>query len=530
MLKNILVLLFLLYSSLYTSVIVAQVDLLLTNGRIVDGTGNPWFYGDVAIKDDQIVDIGRNLNLAALDTIDAQGQVIAPGFIDVHGHIESSILQRPEAGNFLHDGVTSIVTGNCGGSSTNMSAFFQDLRDTSISLNVAALIGHNSIRRQVMGETDNAPTQLQLDSMKAIVRRAMIDGAVGLSTGLIYVPGTYAETSEVAALAKEAGVYGGIYASHIRNESHTIEDAISEAVEIGRRADIPVQISHFKVSARKLWGNSSMTLKMIEDYRGQGLDVTVDQYPYTASSTTLAVLLPNWSLAGGIETLNRRLLIDSTKQRIIQDMKDQLTRDGESDYHYCAIARCPWEESYNGKRISEVSELIYGSRSIDAQIETVLALVKKGERVQMIFHKMNEEDVERIMRAPFAMIASDAGIPRFGFSVPHPRAYGTNSRVLGKYVREEGIISIEDAIRKMTSLPASRFKFHDRGLLKPGYKADIVIFDPDTVEDKATFEHPHAYAAGISTVLVNGQVTIRNHDHIGTRAGVILMNEHATKL
>lgn len=501
-----------------------SVDLLITNCRIIDGTGNPWYYGEIAIRDEQIYAIGPTLNITAKQTIDASRQVVCPGFIDVHGHLESSIFRRPEAANFVYDGVTTVVTGNCGNSLTDLTAFFQELRDTSISINIASLVGHNSVRRQVMGASDRIPTQTELDSMQSIVKQAMQDGAVGLSTGLIYVPGTYAETAEVVALAKVASAYEGIYASHMRNESHDIKEAIAEAVNIGKEANLPVEISHFKVSARKLWGLSEQTVQWIEDYRQQGLDVTVDQYPYTASSTTLAVLLPTWSLAGGTDSLDARLKVDAIKQKIIAEMKAQLAKDGETDYTYCAISRCPFDQSYNGKRISEVTEMRTGDRTLDHQIETVLELVRQGERVQMVFHKMNEEDVARIMKAPFTMIASDAGIPQFGYSVPHPRAYGTNTRVLGKYVREKGLLSLEDAIRKMTSLPASRFKFKDRGLLRSGYKADIVIFDPDTVTDQATFEQPHAYPKGINTVIVNGQITIADGVHLGTRAGSVLKN------
>ena len=511
---------------LVATTIIAQtnVDLMITNCRIIDGTGNPWYYGEVAIKDSRIEAVGPDLRFSAEKTIDALGLVVCPGFIDVHGHIESSIFQRPEAANFLHDGVTSIVTGNCGSSETDLNAFFTELRDTGTSLNIAALIGHNAVRRRVMGAANRNPTTTELDSMRGIVEQAMMDGAVGFSTGLIYVPGTYSETEEVVELAKVASEYGGIYASHMRNESHDLQEAIEEAVNIGREAKMPVEISHFKVSSKKMWGFSEKTVQLISDYRNQGLDVTVDQYPYPASSTTLAVVLPSWSLAGGTDSLDARLEIDSIRDLIIKEMKEQLIKDGDDDYTYCAIARCPWDSNYNGKRIPEVAEMRTGNRSLDNQIETILALVRRGERVQMVFHKMNEGDVSWIMKAPFTMIASDAGIPQFGYSVPHPRAYGTNTRVLGKYVREEGVISLEDAIRKMTSLPASRFKFSNRGLIKQGYQADIVIFDPDTVKDMATFDQPHAYPTGIHTVLVNGEITISEGQHTGVRAGMILQS------
>ncbi len=499
-----------------------EVDLLITGGKIIDGTGNPWYYSDVAIKDAHIIEIGTDLKVKAKRTIDAKGLAVCPGFIDVHAHVENSIFQRPEATNFLHDGVTSIVTGNCGGSSTDLSDFFQELQDTGISINVASLIGHNSVRRQVMGAVNRAPSSVELDSMKHLVEQAMRDGAVGLSTGLIYVPGTYAKTEEVIELAQVASTFGGIYASHMRNESHDIEEAIAEAANIGLETNIPVELSHFKVSSRKMWGFSEKTLQLVENYRRQGLDITVDQYPYTASSTTLAIVLPSWSLAGGMDSLDARLDIDSIKMRIVEEMKDMLTKDGEVDYTYCAVARCPWDSTYNGKRIPEVTEMRTGTRSLEQQIETILDMVRKGDRIQMVFHKMNEKDVSQIMQAPFTMIASDAGIPQFGYGVPHPRAYGTNTRVLGRYVRERQLLSLEDAIRKMTSLPASRFRLADRGLLKPGYRADVVVFDPDTVSDEATFDRPHAYPTGIHAVIVNGRVTIADGMHTGTRSGIIL--------
>ncbi len=499
-----------------------RLDILITNGRIVDGSGNPWFYGDIGVRKGKIYKIGDLKGHRAKMVIDANNQIIAPGFIDVHGHVESSILKRPQAKNFLYDGVTSIITGNCGSSRTDLKQFFQEMEKAGIAMNVGSLIGHNAVRRAVMGEENREPTSVELQQMKNLVQQAMEEGAVGFSTGLIYVPGTYSKTEEVVALAKVAAEYNGVYASHIRNENNEIVAAIEEAVNIGRQAKLPVQISHFKLSSRSTWKKSDMTVGLVEKYREEGIDVTVDQYPYTASSTTLAVTLPSWALAGGTDSLNARLEKPATKNKIVAEMKRILEEKGFADYEYAAVANCPWNKDFNGKRISEVNVMMKRPDNLDAQVETILEMVGKGPRVQMVYHAMDEDDVLNIMRYPYAMVASDAGIPEFGSGMPHPRAYGTNSRVLGRYVRELKNIRLEDAIRKMTSLPAQRFNLSDRGLLRPGYAADIVIFDPSAVADQATFEAPHAYAIGFSHVLVNGQLTIEDGKHNGAKSGEVL--------
>ena len=404
-----------------------NADIIIKNARIIDGSGSPSYAADIAISKGKILKIGDLGDMIASRIIEAEGQVVSPGFIDVHAHIEGSILQRPYAHNFIRNGVTTLVTGNCGSSSTDLKAFFNEVKKARPALNLSALIGHNSVRRSVMGEDNRAPTAGELKQMKQLVDQGMKDGAVGFSTGLIYVPGTYAETNEVVELAKVAASHGGIYASHIRNEANNVTDAIEEAVNIGIQANMPVEISHFKISSKVLWGQSKMTVGMIKDYRSKGIDVTVDQYPYPASSTTLAVLLPTWSLGGGNDSLVYRLNQPEVKAQIIREMKEELKGNGLDDYQYCAVSNCPWDQSFNGLRIPQVSEIIAGGNDLDSQIETVLTMVSKGDRVQMVFHKMSEEDVKFIMQYPYTMIASDAGITAFGERVPHPRAYGTNS-------------------------------------------------------------------------------------------------------
>lgn len=516
---------YLLIASLIFSFTVTQAqqfDLILRNGRIIDGTGNPWYAGDIGIRKGMIKAVGDLSGAKAQRVIDVKQQVVAPGFIDVHAHLERSIPDRPAAENFLYDGVTTLITGNCGGSATDLKKFFKERRKNGMGANVASLIGHNSVREAVMGEDNRAPTAEELAAMKTLVAEAMQAGAVGLSTGLIYTPGTFAETSEVVELAKVAGEHGGIYASHIRNEDHRVFDAIDEAVHIGKAASLPVEISHFKITNKANWGRGPELVERIRSYREDGVDVTVDQYPYTASSTRLGVLLPSWALAGGRDSLNARLQDSEIRQAIVAEMKEMLAKTGFDDYAFAYVAGCPWESKYEGKNISEINAVRGNDTGVDHDVETILFMMSKGVRVQMVYHKMSEEDVQHIMQFPLAMVASDAGIPEFDSGSPHPRAYGTNARVLGRYVREQGILSLEEAIRKMTSLPAQRFQLSDRGLLRPGYAADIVVFDPATVSDRATFEAPHAYATGFSYVLVNGMPVIEEGKYNGERPGIVV--------
>ncbi|MEZ4851120.1 MAG: D-aminoacylase [Bacteroidia bacterium] len=504
------------------------LDILITNARIIDGSGNPWFNGEVGIKDGQIVLVGDAKGMKANQKIDAKGKIVAPGFIDVHAHVEGSIQARPVAENFLYDGVTSIITGNCGNSSEDLDDFFRELTKSGISVNVASLVGHNTVRGEVMGTVNRAPSDKEQKKMEKLGEKAMEDGAVGLSTGLIYIPGTFAKTEEVVGLARVVKEYNGVYASHIRKEDHEVLDAIDEAVNIGREADIPVQISHFKISGKTSWGKSVETIARVEKYREEGIDVTVDQYPYTASSTRLSVLVPSWAQSGGSDSFNIRLNDAETRSQIENDMKIMLDETGFSDFSYGFIANCPWNKEYNGKNISEVNVMMGKEKNVEQEIQTIIDLVKVGRRVQMVYHKMGEEDVQRIMQYPLSMVARDAGIPEFGTSSPHPRTYGSCGRVLGHYVRELNVIRLEDAIRKMTSLPAQRFQFTDRGLIQTGKVADLVIFDPNEIRSEATFEKPHSYTKGMSYVLVNGVIVIEEGKHNGRKPGVIIKGQGGT--
>ena len=495
-------------------------DLLITNARIVDGSGNPWFRGDIGIKKGRIAGIGRLSPSQSVKTIDAANQIVAPGFIDVHTHVES-IYSLPEAENFVRMGVTTLVTGNCGGSTTDVAQFLGRIKEKPLAVNLATLIAHGSVRREAMGTDDRAPTPEEMKRMELLVEQGMKDGAVGLSTGLIYVPGTYAKTEEIIGLARIVSRYDGIYATHMRNEGEFVADAIRESIQIGEQAKLPVEISHFKISNKKFWGQTRMTIGLVRAARERGLAVTVDQYAYTASSTSLDSRLPSWLRAGGLSEAKKRLADQATRERVRKEMKEGLKRSGFKDYGYAMVASYDPDPSFNGKSIAEITKQVSGKSDTTHQIDQIIAMYEAGG-ASMVYHSMSEDDVQRIMREPFTMIASDSGVRQVDEGVPHPRGYGNNVRVLGRYVRELKLLSLEDAIRKMTSLPAQTFGFRDRGYLREGMAADMVIFDEKTVGDRATFEKPHQYPAGISHVLVNGELVFSNEAMTPARPGVAL--------
>ncbi len=497
-----------------------RYDLVITNARIVDGSGNPWFRADVGIKDGKIARIGRIDPSQASKIIDAKGQIVAPGFIDVHTHVES-IYSLPAAENFVRMGVTTLVTGNCGSSTTDVGQFLGRIKEKPLAVNLATLIAHGSVRREAMGSDDRAPTPDETRKMEALVEEGMKDGAVGLSTGLIYVPGTYAKTDEITNLARIVARYGGLYATHMRNEGEKVGDAIRESIQIGEQAGLPVEISHFKISSKKMWGQTPMTIGLVRDARARGLMITVDQYVYTASSTSLDSRMPSWLRAGGSEEGKKRLADKATRERVVKEMKEGLKRSGFKDYSYAKVASYQPDRSFNGKSIAEITKQVRGKSDVANQIEHILTMYEAGG-AGMVYHGMNEDDVQRIMREPFTMIASDSGVREIDESVPHPRGYGNNARVLGRYVRELHLLSLEDAIRKMTSLPAQTFGFRDRGMVREGFAADLVIFDEKMVGDRATFEKPHQYPAGISFVLVNGGLVLANDQMTGERTGMSL--------
>ena len=518
--KNIFILLLFLFNFSYAQ---TTADILLKHGKIIDGTGNPWFYGDVAIKDGKIVSVGNLNGWQSTKTIDATGLIIAPGFIDVHTHIENDEVKNPFATNFIADGVTTVVTGNCGLSKVDLNKYFHLLDSVKLSINVASLIGHNDIRKAVMGTANRLPTTEEMQRMEALTEQAMKDGAVGLSTGLIYIPGTYSKTEEVVALAKIAAKYNGVYSTHMRDEGDSVTQAIDEALNIAKQANIPLEISHFKLSGQQNWGRSKETLPMVIRAREAGLDVTIDQYPYTASSTSLSTLLPDWVLADGQDSINARLTNPGIKEGVIDYMIRKLKRRKLKHFSYPVVAYYKADTTMNGKSIEEVNLLYNRKHKAKEEAQTIIDMMMKGG-ASMVFHGMSDDDVVHIMQYPFNMFASDASIRIFNEGSPHPRGYGTNARVLSKYVRDEKVLTLEEAIRRMTSLPAQKFHFHNRGLLREGFAADIVLFDENAVKDLSTYEKPHQYSTGFKDVIVNGQITYENGQHTGVRNGTILKN------
>ena len=496
-------------------------DIFIKNARIFDGTGNPWYYGNIAIRDGKIFMVGKLYDVKATKTIDASGMVVAPGFIDVHTHIEGEEAENPTADNFILDGVTTVVTGNCGSSVSDMKKYFHRLDSLKLSINVATLLGHNTVRRSVMGTANRLPTEDEMKKMEALVEQAMKDGAVGLSTGLQYIPGAYSKTEEIVRLAKVASAYRGVYASHMRDEGDAIVASIRETLLIGKEASIPVEISHFKLSGQQNWGRSQEALNMVINARREGIDVTIDQYPYTASSTSLSILLPDEILSDGQDSIKARLQRPGVRKYVSNYLVKKLKKRKLKHFSYDMVAYYRADTTYNGKSIEEINRLMGRKHKAKAETETIMDMIVKGG-AGMVFHGMSDEDVKTIMQYPFNMFASDASIRIFGQGAPHPRGYGTNARVLSKYVREEKVISLEEAIRRMTSLPAQKFGLDDRGLIKEGFAADLVIFNENEVQDMATFEKPHAYSKGFRYVIVNGQVVAENDKHLGTRSGQVL--------
>lgn len=495
-------------------------DLVITNARIVDGTGNPWFRGSIAVKDGLIAKVGRFDASGATRIIDAGGKIVSPGFIDVHVHTED-IYDNPKAENFVRMGVTSLITGNCGGSDLDIGAFLSRIKTKPLAVNIASLIGHNTVRSKVVGLDDRVPTPEEQARMNAYVEQAMKDGAVGFSTGLIYLPGTFAKTEEVVEMAKAAAKYGGIYTSHIRDEGNEVVKAVEEAINIGEQANMPVEISHFKIQVPAMWGKTAVTIGLVEAARKRGLTVTVDQYAYTASSTNLDSRLPTWVNAGGRTEGKKRLADPATRKKVADEIKAELKKKGFKDFSYAFVASYKPNPEFDGKNIKEITKIAKGKDNLDAQVEQFIEMYEKGG-AGMVYHGMQEPDVQNIMKQPFTMIASDSGVQKLGQGMPHPRGYGDNVRVLGHYVRELKLITLEDAIRKMTSLPAQTFGLHDRGLIREGFAADLVIFDENTVTDKATYDKPHQYGEGISTVIINGGVVFDGGQMTGTMSGQAL--------
>ena len=498
----------------------ARYDLAIVGGRVVDGSGQPARRADIAIAGGRIAAVGTIARREAREVVDAAGLIVAPGFIDVHTHADD-LAEQPLAENFVRMGVTTIVAGNCGSSALDVGEALATIARVGPSINFATLIGHNTVRSEVMGSANRLPTIPELMRMRSLVWRAMADGAVGFSTGLQYVPGTYAKAPEIIDLARVAGNAGGVYATHMRNEGTALEAAVDESIRVGFVTGARVQISHLKVDSPSRWGVSEKALALIDAARGRGIDVMADQYAYTAASSTLGIRFPAWALEGGQDAMAARLNDPDQWARIKREMGGLLAERGLKDLSFAVVASHAANPLLNGLTMAQVATRLKGSDAADAQFEAARDLML-ANGASMVYHFMSDGDVDRIMRHPFVDIASDSGVLVAGRGVPHPRGYGNNARVLGEYVRRRHVIGLEEAVRKMTSLPAGHFRLERRGLLREGYAADVVVFDPATVQDAATFEKPHAYATGIPYVLVNGVIVVKNGEHTRARPGVAI--------
>ena len=539
--------------------------ILIENGIIMDGTGNPWFRGDVAIEEGRITAVGKVEGFKADIKIDATNLVVCPGFIDIHGHSDLTVIVNPRAESKVMQGVTTELGGNCGQSPAPLEGYaleeaiksaerygievdwrsFGEYLDRierqGCSMNFACLVGHGTIRWCVVGPDDRDPTEEEMERMKELVDKSMKEGAFGLSTGLMYAPGCYASTEEIIKLAKVVAKHGGIYASHIRRRGEgirrwgliapridTLVEAVRETIEIGERAGLPAQVSHHKAMGRVNWGKVRKTLSLIEDARLRGVDVTADQYPYTAASSSLASIFPAWARAGGTEKLIERLKDPEIREKIREETIENMEGIGaEYGWEDAYISNLKSEKNSHlvGKSLKEAAEIL-GKHPFDVAADL---LIEEEGAVSIVYFAMCEEDVETVMKNRNVMVGSDGyalspeGV--LGRGKPHPRSYGAFPRVLGVYVRERRVIPWEEAIRKMTSMPAQKMGLFDRGLLRKGMWADIVVFNPRTVRDRATFENPHRFPEGIEYVLVNGELVVERGTHTGLTPGKVLRHK-----
>jgi dihydroorotase/N-acyl-D-amino-acid deacylase len=498
-------------------------DLLIAGGTVIDGSGAPRFRADVAIRGDRIALVSRQplASAHARRTIDAAGLIVAPGFIDLHAHLEP-LLRMPDAESHVRQGVTTALGGPDGGGPWPFAAYLDSAQALGMGMNVGFLVGHNTIRRAVMQLADRAPSAAELDRMRGMVAQGMGEGAFGLSTGLRYLPGTFSKTDEVVALAKVAADSGGIYTSHLREEGLGLFEGVAEAIEIGRRSGITVVLTHHKAIGQQMWGQSARTLAMVDSARRAGIDVRIDQYPYTATSTGISVLVPTWALAGGDSAFERRLADRALRDSIVRGIVTLINTDrGSGDISRVQLARVSWQPSLEGRTLRDWATERGLQPTPENGAELVIEAVTRGG-ASAIYHVLDEGDVERIMKHPQTMIASDGRLSRPGDGHPHPRGYGTFPRVPARYVREKQVLTLEEAVHKMTGLPAAALRLSDRGRIAPGAHADVVLFDAATVADRATFEDPHHYPAGIPYVIVNGTVAVDGGQFTSARGGRVL--------
>lgn len=503
-------------------------DLVLAGGTILDGTGSAGFVGDVGVRDGRIAEVGDLEGRSATERMDVTGHVVSPGFIDPHTHSRGTIFEIPTADNFVLQGVTTLVEGNDGGSPLELAQWYDSLTSNGgTAPNFAMFVGHGTIRGEVLGDDDRAPDAQELEAMKALVARGMEEGALGLSTGLFYLPGSFATTEEVIELARVAASYGGIYISHMRDEGDGVFESVRETIRIGREADIPVQMTHHKIGAWRNFGRATESVALMHKARAEGVDVTFDQYPYTASSTGLSSIIPRWAQEGG--RLAERLADPATRERVLDDIEAFFEMRFASDPSKIQLVSCRFEGEDGSAFPAEMAGLtlmdVLAARDVAGSPRAVADLILEIDAAggcSSIFHAFDERDVQLLIAADHGMIGSDGSLVHFGVASPHPRGYGTFPRVLGHYARDLGVISLPEAVRRMTSAPADRLGFADRGRIEEGKVADLVVFDPDEVIDRATFEDPHQYPVGIPHVFVGGVAVIRDGAVTGARPGTVL--------
>jgi len=497
-----------------------QYDLLITNGRLLDGTGSPWYYADVAITGDRIVAVGRLDGASAQRVIDARGLYVAPGFIDVHTHAASGLVRAElsHARPLLAQGVTTVILNPDGGSPLDLPQQGEHLLEYGLGVNAALLIGHGSVRQAVLGMDDRAPNPAELQQMKELIRTGMEDGAFGMSSGPYYAPGSYSTTEELVELSKVVSEFDGVYTSHIRDEADYnigVVAAVDEVITIAREAGLPGLVTHIKALGPRVWGYSTTIVDHIERARVEGVEVFADQYPYLASGTSITgALVPRWAQVGGRDSLLYRIADQTERERLREGMLENLDRRGGADKLQFRSAP---DHSIEGRTLQAVAD-DRGMEPVDLAIE----LLKVGGAGVVSFN-MHQDDVDLLMAQPWTMTSSDGGLVPMDQGVPHPRYYGTFPRKIRQYVLERGIIDLGTAIRSMTSTSAAVFRIPDRGLIRPGTIADIVVFDLETIEDKATYSDPHQLSEGMVYVMVNGELAIDGGAFTSVMAGRVLL-------
>lgn len=517
------ILLVLLYCFSYSAEAQEKYDLLITNGKVLDGTGNPWYYADIVVDDSRIVKVGHLKNIEARDTIDATGMYVSPGFIDVHSHAGSGLVKSglSDAEPLLRQGITTVFVNPDGGGEVDLVRQRDELLKDKLGVNVAQMVPHGAIRKEVIGMDDRPPTDEELEAMKQLVDTGMQYGAYGLSSGPFYAPGSYASTQELVELAAVAGKFGGAYSSHIRDESNYtigLEAAVDEVIEVARQAELPGIVTHIKALGPPVWDLSSTIVENIKNARAEGVEVFADQYPYEASATGLiSALVPRWAEEGGHDRLVERLNDPEVLPEIRSEMEENLARRGGADriqFRYYNP-----DSTIEGKTLQKLSD-----ERNQSPLDVAVELIRDGKPGIVSFN-MKEDDVYRFMQQPWTMTSSDGGLVAMGEGVPHPRNYGAFPRKIRKYVLTEKVIDLSFAIRSMTSLPAAIFDVKKRGIIQEGTEADLVVFDLDKVKDKAEFQSPHQLSVGMEHVLVNGDFAIKGGQFLDKRTGKVLLHQ-----